>query len=183
MAVIASPGARAAERTRKMRVFKAGRPVMGGTLAATWSKISAVALASVVAAVPLTIGANMTGAIAAETIMKFSLDFKFEGPSAPFLLPLDKGYYKAEGLNVTIDSASGSLEPITRVASGTYDMVGTPKIKLFYQLTFFLGQCLRYRPIMFTLMHQKKVTWSLVSLLTEKTHKNLSLWVQYQTFL
>ena len=105
-----------------MRVFKTGRSVMVGTLAATWSKISAVALASVVAAVPLTIGANMTGAIAAETIMKFSLDFKFEGPSAPFLLPLDKGYYKAEGLNVTIDSASGSLEPITRVASGTYDM-------------------------------------------------------------
>ena len=63
-----------------------------------------------------------TGASAAETIMKFSLDFKFEGPSAPFLVPLDKGYYKTEGVNVTIDTASGSLEPITRVASGTYDM-------------------------------------------------------------
>ena len=60
--------------------------------------------------------------MAAETAIKFSLDFKFEGPSAPFLLPLDKGYYKAEGLNVTIDSAAGSLEPINRVASGTYDM-------------------------------------------------------------
>ena len=59
---------------------------------------------------------------AAETNIKFSLDFKFEGPSAPFLVPLDKGYYKAEGLNVTIDSAAGSLEPINRVASGTYDM-------------------------------------------------------------
>jgi NitT/TauT family transport system substrate-binding protein len=63
-----------------------------------------------------------TGASAAETIIKFSLDFKFEGPSAPFLVPLDKGYYKTEGVNVTIDTASGSLEPITRVASGTYDM-------------------------------------------------------------
>ena len=61
-------------------------------------------------------------AAAAETNIKFSLDFKFEGPSAPFLLPLDKGYYKAEGLDVTIDSAAGSLEPINRVASGTYDM-------------------------------------------------------------
>ncbi len=58
----------------------------------------------------------------AQTPVKFSLDFKFEGPSAPFLIPLDKGYYKAEGLEVTIDSAAGSLEPITRVASGTYDM-------------------------------------------------------------
>ena len=63
-----------------------------------------------------------TGAMAADTPIKFSLDFKFEGPSAPFLLPLDKGYYKAEGLDVTIDSAAGSLEPINRVASGTYDM-------------------------------------------------------------
>lgn len=64
----------------------------------------------------------VTGATAAETNIKFSLDFKFEGPSAPFLLPLDKGYYKAEGLNVSIDQASGSLEPINRVAAGTHDM-------------------------------------------------------------
>jgi NitT/TauT family transport system substrate-binding protein len=63
-----------------------------------------------------------SGAATAETNIKFSLDFKFEGPSAMFLLPLDKGYYKAEGLNVSIDSAAGSLEPINRVASGTYDM-------------------------------------------------------------
>jgi len=60
--------------------------------------------------------------MAAETAVRFSLDFKFEGPSAPFLLPLDKGYYKAEGLNVTIDAAAGSIEPITRVASGNYDL-------------------------------------------------------------
>src|ERR1700754_4957791 len=59
---------------------------------------------------------------AAEPAIKFSLDFKFEGPSAPFLVAIDKGYFKAEGLDVTIDSAAGSLEPINRVASGTYDM-------------------------------------------------------------
>jgi NitT/TauT family transport system substrate-binding protein len=63
-----------------------------------------------------------TGAAAAETDIKFSLDFKLEGPSAPFLLTLDKGYYKAEGLNVVIDAAAGSLEPINRVASGSYDL-------------------------------------------------------------
>ena len=69
------------------------------------------------------IGAWLPGGPAgAQTPVKFSLDFKFEGPSAPFVVPLDKGYYKAEGLDVTIDSAGGSLEPITRVASGTYDM-------------------------------------------------------------
>ncbi len=59
---------------------------------------------------------------AAQTPVKFSLDFAVEGPSAPFLLPLDKGYYKAEGLDVTIDAAAGSLEPIQRVASGAYDI-------------------------------------------------------------
>ena len=58
----------------------------------------------------------------AETPIKFSLDFKFEGPSAPFLVAIDKGYFKAEGLDVTIDSSAGSVEPINRVASGTYDM-------------------------------------------------------------
>src|SRR5882724_1195622 len=62
------------------------------------------------------------GPAAAQTAIKFSLDFKFEGPSAPFLIAIDKGYFKAEGLDVTIDTAAGSLEPITRVASGTYDM-------------------------------------------------------------
>src|SRR4051812_6020022 len=48
---------------------------------------------------------------AAQTAIKFSLDFKFEGPAAPFLVAIDKGYFKAEGLDVTIDSAAGSLEP------------------------------------------------------------------------
>jgi NitT/TauT family transport system substrate-binding protein len=63
-----------------------------------------------------------SNALAAETPIKVTLNFKFEGPSAPFLLPLDRGYYKAEGLNVAIDTATGSAESIKRVASGNYDM-------------------------------------------------------------
>jgi NitT/TauT family transport system substrate-binding protein len=63
-----------------------------------------------------------SGAANAQTAIKFSLDFKFEGPAAPFLVAIDKGYFKAEGLDVTIDTAAGSLEPINRVASGTYQM-------------------------------------------------------------
>jgi NitT/TauT family transport system substrate-binding protein len=78
-----------------------------------WSRLTLVALvATVFAAAPAS----------AQTKIKFSLDFKFEGPSAPFLIAIDKGYFRAEGLDVTIDSAAGSLEPINRVASGTYDM-------------------------------------------------------------
>src|ERR1700733_8370029 len=72
----------------------------------------AAALAAMVIAAPAS----------AETPIKFSLDFKFEGPSAPFLVAIDKGYFKAEGLDVTIDTAASSVEPINRVASGTYDM-------------------------------------------------------------
>jgi NitT/TauT family transport system substrate-binding protein len=68
------------------------------------------------------LAATLTGAATAETAIRFSLDFSIEGPSAPFLVPLDKGYYEAEGLNVSIDPAANSLEPIDRVASGTYDM-------------------------------------------------------------
>jgi NitT/TauT family transport system substrate-binding protein len=64
---------------------------------------------------------TLTGAAAAQTPIKFSL-FRFEGPVAPFLVALDKGYFKAEGLDVSFDTAPGSLEPIDRVASGDYDM-------------------------------------------------------------
>ena len=49
-----------------------------------------------------------------------------EGPVGPFLVPLDRGYYKNESLNVTIDEPPTVFEPITRVASGTYDMALRP---------------------------------------------------------
>ena len=57
----------------------------------------------------------------AQTPVRFSLDWRWEGPAAIFAVALDKGYFKAEGLDVTIDPAAGSREPISRVASGTYD--------------------------------------------------------------
>ena len=58
----------------------------------------------------------------AQTAVRFSLDFRIEGPQAPFLLGLDRGFYKAEGLDVTIDPATSSLEPIARIAAGSHDM-------------------------------------------------------------
>src|SRR5436309_9435317 len=75
---------------------------------------------------------NLIGAIAAalltltahaqETPIKFQLDWRFEGPAAFFLLPVSKGLFKAEKLNVTVDAGNGSGNAVNRVASGTYDM-------------------------------------------------------------
>jgi NitT/TauT family transport system substrate-binding protein len=62
------------------------------------------------------------GAAHAATPIKFQLDWRFEGPSALFLVPAAKGYFKDAGLDVTIDSGNGSGGAVTRVASGTYDM-------------------------------------------------------------
>ncbi len=58
----------------------------------------------------------------AQTPIKFQLDWRFEGPSALFLASTAKGYYKAAGLDVTIDAGNGSGGTVTRVASGSYDM-------------------------------------------------------------
>ena len=58
----------------------------------------------------------------AQTAIKFALDWKYEGPSAPYFVALDKGYYKAEGLDVTIDTGPGSVAGIARVAAGTYQL-------------------------------------------------------------
>ena len=59
---------------------------------------------------------------AAQTIIKFSLDGRLEGPEALLLLPQDRGYFKNEGLDLTVDDAATPLEPITRVANGSHEM-------------------------------------------------------------
>jgi NitT/TauT family transport system substrate-binding protein len=64
----------------------------------------------------------LAGAAQAQTALKLSLDDRLEGPAALFLLPHDRGYYRAEGLDVTIDEGANALEPITRVASGAYEL-------------------------------------------------------------
>jgi ABC-type nitrate/sulfonate/bicarbonate transport systems, periplasmic components len=58
----------------------------------------------------------------AQTDIKLTLDWRFEGPAAGFLLAQDNGYFADEGLNVTIDTGNGSVEAIPRVATGAYQL-------------------------------------------------------------
>ncbi|HIF68329.1 MAG TPA: taurine ABC transporter permease, partial [Candidatus Lambdaproteobacteria bacterium] len=48
--------------------------------------------------------------------IKFTLDWKFQGPTSPFLLALHEGYYSDEGLDVSIDAGKGSAGAVIRVA-------------------------------------------------------------------
>lgn len=53
--------------------------------------------------------------------IKITLDWAFQGPQSIFTLAEEKGYFKREGINVTIDRAAGTNETVVRVASGAYD--------------------------------------------------------------
>jgi NitT/TauT family transport system substrate-binding protein len=73
-------------------------------------------------ALALGLGLGALPARADDMPIKFQLDWRFEGPSAFFLLPVSKGLFKAEKLNVTVDAGNGSGNAVNRVASGAYDM-------------------------------------------------------------
>jgi len=81
-------------------------------------KLKALAVVLATAFVAIT----AQSAVAADPVkLKFTLDWKFEGPLAIYLMADAKGYFKAEGLDITIDTGTGSAGAVNRVASGAYE--------------------------------------------------------------
>jgi NitT/TauT family transport system substrate-binding protein len=65
----------------------------------------------------------------AQTKIRFTLDWIPGATHGAFLIALQKGYYKAEGLDVTIDRGKGSAEVVRQLAADVYDM-GFPDINV-----------------------------------------------------
>jgi NitT/TauT family transport system substrate-binding protein len=68
-------------------------------------------------------------AAGAQTKIRFTLDWIPGATHSAFFVALQKGYYKAEGLDVSIDRGKGSAEVVRQLASDTYDM-GFPDINV-----------------------------------------------------
>ncbi|HEU4660935.1 MAG TPA: ABC transporter substrate-binding protein [Pseudolabrys sp.] len=72
------------------------------------------------------------GGAQAETKIRFTLDWLPGSYHAPFFIALYKGYYKAEGLDVTIDAGKGSGRVVRELATGVYD-IGYPDINVLME--------------------------------------------------
>lgn len=57
-----------------------------------------------------------------QATVRFTLDWIPEAPSSPFYVALEKGYFAAEGLQVSIEPGSGSAVSVAKVADGSFDL-------------------------------------------------------------
>src|SRR6202050_271787 len=74
--------------------------------------------AAIAAAMPLALPSSAS----AQTKLKMVLNWKYQGPQGWFFLADDRGYFKNNGVDLTMDQGNGSGAPIPLVANGTYDV-------------------------------------------------------------
>ena len=60
--------------------------------------------------------------VLAQTPVKFSIDWSFQGYHGGFVQAADLGLYQKQGLAVTMDRGFGVTDTIAKVAAGTYDI-------------------------------------------------------------
>lgn len=66
----------------------------------------------------------VSGAALAQDVTQipFALDWKFEAPSAIYFAAIDNGHFAAEGLEVTVEAGTGSVETIPKIATGAFPL-------------------------------------------------------------
>ncbi|MCO5089952.1 ABC transporter substrate-binding protein [Bosea sp. (in: a-proteobacteria)] len=75
------------------------------------------------AAIAATAAIAMSAAAHAQDKLSFRLDYSLYGTHAPFFLGIDRGYYKAEGIDLQLGEGSGSSNTAKLIAQGT-DPIG-----------------------------------------------------------
>jgi NitT/TauT family transport system substrate-binding protein len=73
------------------------------------------------ALVGVTLAVGTAATAQAQEKVRLMLNWKPDGSNAAFYYAQEKGFFKAEGIDLTLDAGEGSAAPVARIASGTYD--------------------------------------------------------------
>jgi NitT/TauT family transport system substrate-binding protein len=95
--------------------------MISALFSAPWRRRMAVRITAALVCAA-SVGALPPAAHAQATRVRFTLDWRVDGPGAIALLTEGKGYFKQEKLDVSIDAGAGSGAAVQRIVSGTHDI-------------------------------------------------------------